>query len=102
LLKTWVEAGQDYSTFWQLTLREIVLIIGGVSNRREAEMDLLAWQIWNTANCIRADPKHFPKKPSDLIKKKSKSTGKAKSWQQMKHIAQMWSAALGGEEVKKP
>ena len=46
---TWIEAGQPYELFWDLTFNEIRMILEGVNNRTLRESQTVMWAAWHTA-----------------------------------------------------
>ncbi|EPE95710.1 hypothetical protein RGCCGE502_22710 [Rhizobium grahamii CCGE 502] len=76
--------------FWRLTLREISVIIAGVTNRKNRERDermSLAWHIEALAR-----QKKLPKLET-MMTGANKSTGKQMSAEQMEAVTRSWMAS---------
>jgi hypothetical protein len=71
-------------------------VFAGWANQveREAKLaaNLAAYQVWRLAHMMRF--KRLPRKPDDLTKKKTVSTGP--DWRKQKAAIELLNAALGG------
>jgi predicted oxidoreductase (fatty acid repression mutant protein) len=63
-LRRWVTAGQDPSAFWQITPREVTVILEGADARDRTQMRISQAMAWATADLVRVAfhlPAKFPK-----------------------------------------
>src|SRR5690606_5448524 len=54
LIVAWIECGQPYEWFWDLTLCEVSMIIEGMSRRKQAENNMLLSAARHTEGFARA------------------------------------------------
>ena len=69
-------AGQDYATFWDLTLREVLIILGAIRDRRDAEFDrerALNHELAMLTSYAYHSPKKMPKYKPSKAKKDDKA-----------------------------
>jgi hypothetical protein len=90
-LKSWVEAGQDPSLFWRLTLREIRTILDGVAIRLEREHNDRAWLAWHIEALARQ--KKMPRL-KELTTRMAAKPKRRQTVEEQIAIAQAWTAAL--------
>jgi hypothetical protein len=84
---TWIEAGQPYELFWDLTLREVTMILEGINRgirRARDENMVLAWHIEALAR-----QKKLPKL-SDMLKAEKKPTGRRQTPEQIEATVRGW------------
>ena len=85
-----MEAGLDPAQFWQLTLREIQVIIDAAARRLQREHEMTAWHAWTTASLGRL--KRIP----PLRKILPKGMKRQQTAEEMQAIALAWHARLTG------
>ncbi|NOV15873.1 hypothetical protein E5S70_07200 [Ensifer adhaerens] len=90
-MRSWVEAGQDPSHFWRLTLREIGVILDGAVDRMKSQHDERAWLAWHIEALART--KKLPKL-KDLTHGASKGPRRRQTVEEQIAIAEAWTAAL--------
>jgi len=78
---------------------EISLVFDAFEAERKARYDLASWQVWRAAWLARIKPKLLPKKPDELIRKRS--PGPAMAWQEQKSIVNMVNQMYGGGDKRK-
>ncbi|RVK61942.1 hypothetical protein CN162_01475 [Sinorhizobium meliloti] len=91
MLKSWVEAGQDPSLFWRLTLREIRVVLDGVAIRLRREHNDRAWLAWHIEALARQ--KKMPRL-KELARASTAKPRRRQSIEEQIAIAQAWTAAL--------
>jgi hypothetical protein len=86
-----VEAGQDPSHFWRLTLREIGVILDGAAGRLRREHNDRAWLAWHVEALSRQ--KKLPKL-KDLTFDAPRKPKRRQTVEEQIAIAHRWTAAL--------
>lgn len=81
-----MRAGLDPSQFWELTFREIDVILAGAADRRRDENNGHAWLAWHI------EALHRQKKLPRLDRLLDMGTPRRKTPEQMKAILRAWTA----------
>lgn len=73
-------------------MNELALSARQIALERERERD--AWLVWHIGKLSNADPKKYPRSPSDLLP--NKSAGVRQDWADMDRASLSWVVNQGG------
>lgn len=76
-------------------MREVDHILRGAAKRVERELEVAMQTAWATGYLVRVEARKFPRRASDLLRRRQAAP--AQTWQSMKAVARMWTAAFGGD-----
>ncbi|RVM91464.1 hypothetical protein [Sinorhizobium meliloti] len=90
-----MEVGQDPAHFWQLTLREIDIVIrGSVVQRRHRQNDLItaAWFMARLSAYAPTKPKHFIKLQKILLREHEQERPEKPDWRHVYAKVMAWGS----------